>query len=135
MDWIEIRITGMERETLTLKENNMIEITQKEEFDNILSKNKDKILIFFKHSNRCPISWNAKKEADAFFENHEEYKNTIFLINVVDSRPLSNYIAEKLQVEHQSPQIIITKNGSVLKHISHLTITEKNLGNILQTLQ
>ncbi len=112
----------------------MIEITQKEDFDNLLNKNKDKFLIFFKHSNRCPISWNAKKETDAFLEHHEEYKNTTFLINVVDSRPLSNYIAEKLQVEHQSPQIIITKNGAVLKHISHLTITEKNIENILQTL-
>lgn len=112
----------------------MIEITQKEEFDNLLRNNKDNILIFFKHSTRCPISWNAKKETDTFLENHMEYKDTTFLINVIDARPLSNYIAETLQVAHQSPQIIIIKNGTVLKHISHLAITAKNLENILQTI-
>lgn len=113
----------------------MIEITKVEEFDSILDNNKEGILIFLKHSTRCPISWNAKKETDSFLENHEELKDKAFLINVVESRPLSNYIAETLHVEHQSPQIIFVKNRSVLKHISHLSITEKNLEHILQTLQ
>ncbi len=112
----------------------MREITKTEEFDNLLQNNKDKLLIFLKHSNRCPISWNAKKETDTFLDNHVEYKDKTFLINVVDSRPLSNYIAETLKVEHQSPQIIIIKNGTVLNHFSHLTITEKKLQNILQHL-
>ncbi|HOQ32063.1 MAG TPA: bacillithiol system redox-active protein YtxJ [Candidatus Hydrogenedens sp.] len=113
----------------------MIEITKLEELDNLLNNTTKGILIFFKHSNRCPISWNAKKETDAFLEKHTEYKNNTYLINVIDSRPLSNHLADTLKVEHQSPQIIILQNGSVVKHISHLTITEKNLENILQTLK
>ncbi|MGC8738348.1 MAG: bacillithiol system redox-active protein YtxJ [Candidatus Hydrogenedens sp.] len=113
----------------------MIEMTKKEEFDSLLKNSNDIILIIFKHSNRCPISWNAKKEIDTFLEKYTEYNNNTYLINVIDSRPLSNYIAETLHVEHQSPQIIILKNGAVVKHISHLTITEKNLENILQPLK
>ncbi len=107
----------------------MKEITTIEEFDSLLKNNTESILIFFKHSNRCPISWNAKKEVDKFLENHSGFKDKTFLVNVVDSRPLSNYIAESLKIEHQSPQIIITKNGTVIKHFSHLSITEQKLEN------
>lgn len=113
----------------------MIEITKIEEFDSLLNNATNAILILFKHSNRCPISWNAKKETDAFLEKYTEYKTNTYLINVVNSRPLSNHIAETLKVEHQSPQIIIIKDGTVVKHISHLTITKKNLENILQNLK
>ncbi|HOV33072.1 MAG TPA: bacillithiol system redox-active protein YtxJ [Candidatus Hydrogenedens sp.] len=110
----------------------MEELTQIEEFDNIVKDKKETPLIIFKHSTRCPISWNAKKELDSFLENHPEYKNCSYSINVIDSRPLSNYITETLKVEHQSPQIIIIKKSSVLSHFSHFTITEQKL---LETLQ
>ena len=112
----------------------MKELTKIEDFDNIANNKKETLIIIFKHSTRCPISWNAKKEVDSFLENHPEYKNCSYLINVIDSRPLSNYIAESLKVEHQSPQIII-KKGSVLSHFSHFTITEQKLLETLQTVK
>jgi len=112
----------------------MKELTKIEDFDNIANNKKETPIIIFKHSTRCPISWNAKKEVDSFLENHPEYKNCSYLINVIDSRPLSNYIAETLKVEHQSPQIII-KKGSVLSHFSHFTITEQKLLETLQTVK
>ncbi len=113
----------------------MEELTQIEEFDNIIKDKKETPLIIFKHSTRCPISGNAKKEVDSFIESHPEYKNCSYLINVIDSRPLSNHITETLKVEHQSPQILIIKNGSVLIHFSHFTITKEKLSEVLQTIE
>ncbi|HOK10259.1 MAG TPA: bacillithiol system redox-active protein YtxJ [Candidatus Hydrogenedens sp.] len=105
----------------------MKEISQTEHFDSIIQNNKDVYLMFFKHSTRCPISWSVKKEVDAFLKNHPQYLEHTYLINVIDSKNLSNYIAEKTKIKHESPQIIIMKDNSVIAHFSHLSITENKI--------
>ena len=71
----------------------------------------------FKHSTACPVSHTA----------YEEVKNAktdleIFLVKVIEQRPLSNKIAEELQIKHQSPQLIKIKNGIVDSVWNHSAI-------------
>jgi len=83
-------------------------------------------IVFFKHSTRCSISsmaWNRIVKI-----NEDESKITDFyFLDLIQYRDVSNYIAEKLSVYHESPQIIIVKNGEATLDISHLEIQPKEI--------
>lgn len=105
----------------------MIEITEKREFDELLQRSQTETIIVFKHSTRCPISSRAKTELEKFLENHPEYTSRCFLVHVVESRSLSNYVEEITGIKHQSPQLLILKDGKVTHHGSHFSITTQKI--------
>ncbi len=53
------------------------------------------------------------------------------MVKVIESRPLSLWLAERLQVKHASPQIMIVKNGAVVWHASHGSIRVPTLVDAL----
>lgn len=82
--------------------------------------------IILKHSNRCSISSMAlnrmlasKAELDAVTK--------VYLIDVVENRPLSLQIAEDLNVGHESPQVIVIKDGQVVHSSSHMGVNPRNV--------
>ncbi len=79
------------------------------------------VVIVYKHSNRCAISWGAKREIDRFLEGAPGVP--VYLIDVVKNRALSLKAAEMLGVKHQSPQAILLRSGEVKEHTSHGRIT------------
>jgi bacillithiol system protein YtxJ len=99
-----------------MKELKTIESTQ--EIDEIIEKSSEKMQIIFKHSTVCPISRISHENAD------------IYYLGVIEQRPLSNYIAEKLNVQHESPQMIVLRGGNAIFSESHLMINP----NILLSL-
>lgn len=83
-----------------------------------------KDFIIFKHSFRCTISGAIKKrlEKSIIFDKFD-----IFLIDVIQSRPTSLYLAEKANVNHESPQVLLFKDGQCVFHASHFDITEQSI--------
>ena len=73
----------------------------------------------FKHSTRCYISLMIKKRLELSSE-----LVSIYLLDLLSFRNISNYIAEIFNVEHQSPQLLILKNGKCDSHFSHNSITQ-----------
>ena len=92
--------------------------------DNILN-NATKPLLLFKHSTRCIISKTALK----YFEsNHQNFKEVDFyLLDLLNHRDVSNAIAEKTAVIHQSPQIILMDQGKVIFSLNHSDIANVDL--------
>jgi bacillithiol system protein YtxJ len=91
------------------------EIHDSEELEDLLQKSFDAPVALFKHSLTCPISASAYHEiarADA----------EINLIIVQRARALSNEVAEKTGIRHESPQAIILKDGAAIYHASHYNI-------------
>lgn len=75
--------------------------------------------VIFKHSTRCSISTVAKNR----LEKAEAPSNATFhYLDLLSFRSVSNAIAEKFQVEHASPQILVIKNGKCIYHESHMGI-------------
>ncbi len=72
-------------------------------------------LIVFKHSTRCPISSSALYEM-------QRCALPVFQVNVIEDRPLSNYIAQSAGIEHASPQVIVYKAGKPVWTASHYAI-------------
>ncbi len=77
--------------------------------------------VLFKHSTRCPVSAYVIDEVMAFGGDHPEWP--VFVLKVIEQRPLSNEAAERLGVRHESPQAFVLERGRVRWHGSHNQIT------------
>jgi bacillithiol system protein YtxJ len=97
-----------------------------EQFDEIDEISQTKPVVLFKHSTRCSISRMALKQFDAEF-NYPEEKIEWYLLDLLNHRDLSNEIASRYNVVHQSPQIVIIRNGKAVFNESHDSIAAEDL--------
>ena len=96
--------------------NHFSRITDVTELEKLIDRSKLRPVVIFKHSLTCPISASA-------FERMKGYDGDVDLVEVQQARALSDEIAQRLGVRHESPQIIIVRNGQVLWDASHFKIT------------
>ena len=97
-----------------------------EQFDEIDEISQTKPVVLFKHSTRCSISRMALKQFDAEF-NYPEVKIDWYLLDLLIHRDLSNEIASRYNVMHQSPQIVVIRNGKAVFNESHDSISAEDL--------
>lgn len=76
----------------------------------------------YKHSTACPISAAAAEVVRGY-----PFDRPLYWVNVIEQRPLSNWVAETCGVRHQSPQLLKISGGRVEQHWSHFAITAANL--------
>lgn len=88
-----------------------------------LFQNDSGIQIIYKHSFTCGISMMSKNRIEPTVSQLAE-QATFHFVDVKSSRPLSNYIAQKSGLRHESPQLIILYNGEVFDHGSHGQVTD-----------
>ncbi len=88
----------------------------------IIEKNShDKPIIIFKHSTRCSVSRIVLKQFEADYAI-DPHKIDSYFLDLLNFRSVSTEIATRFLVEHQSPQILLIKNGKCLYHASHSDI-------------
>lgn len=86
------------------------------QLDDLVELSNDKTVVIFKHSTRCGISRAVKKA----FEKQFKDKDAIFYyLDLLKHRDISNEIASRFNVQHQSPQLLVLKGEKVVKHDSH----------------
>ncbi|MFB6467638.1 bacillithiol system redox-active protein YtxJ [Cytobacillus sp. Hz8] len=85
---------------------------------------------FLKHSLTCPISQAAYEAYQRF--STEASDIAFYYLTVQESRPLSNYIAEKYHIKHESPQAFLFINEVPAWNASHWKITNEALKNALE---
>ena len=89
---------------------------------NLVEKSMDKPQVIFKHSTTCSISAMAKRRLERQW-NIDETLADIHYLDLLSYRDLSNKVATDLGVTHQSPQVIIIKNGQAVYNTSHNDIS------------
>lgn len=89
-----------------------------------------KTVVLFKHSTRCSISRFVLKNFENTVIIPEEEMDFCFL-DLIEYRSVSNEIAERFKVIHQSPQLIILKNGEAVYDASHESIDAEILNQYL----
>jgi bacillithiol system protein YtxJ len=84
----------------------------------------NKPVVLFKHSTSCSISSMAKSrlEGDTDVNSPE-----IYYLDLLAYRDVSNTIADKYGVRHESPQVIVLSNGQATYHASHGRINMNDL--------
>ena len=95
-----------------------LELADLNQLDEIRECSKTKPQLIFKHSTRCGISRTVKREFEANFLFNDEEVN-LFYLDLLSYRDISNEIAFRFGIHHESPQLLIIKNGEVVKHASH----------------
>ncbi len=100
----------------------LIPIASEAELDEALAR---PLAILFKHSPRCGISAAAHAEIDRFVEAHPDVP--VYRIDVLEARPLSNAVAERFGIVHQSPQAILCRDGRAVWDASHYSVTAARL--------
>ena len=96
----------------------MPHLTSREQFE-ALSREGTAILL--KHGATCPISAAARDELADFAARHGDVP--VYDIEVTGNRDLSDYAADQLGVEHQSPQAFVLRDGKAVWHAEHYDIT------------
>lgn len=101
--------------------------------DKIIYKHAETTLLLFKHSTACPISMVAYREVIRFLEKADAASPPVYMVKVIESRSVSNAIASRYAVKHQSPQILLVHADEVLWDASHGRITCDALQNAINT--
>lgn len=94
-------------------------LTQTSELETVVNQSFTQPIVLFKHSTRCSISSMAK----ARLEREDNWESASFYyIDLLKNRDLSNAIAKNFDVHHESPQIILIRNGECVYDASHNAI-------------
>ncbi len=101
-----------------------------EALESAIEDSHQKPVFVFKHSLTCPISAAAWKEYGDFIADHPAAA-IYTAVEIQRTRELSALVAEKTQVEHESPQVILLRDGKAVWHRSHGSITEDSLTRVL----
>ncbi|MBB6730842.1 bacillithiol system redox-active protein YtxJ [Cohnella zeiphila] len=110
---------------------NWKEIATLEEWDEVLSNSSTRGQVILKHSTTCPVSANALHEFEDYLKDSPNPDMDYTLVKVIESRPVSNKIAEDLNVKHESPQIIYLKEKSKYWAASHWSVTKAHMKAVL----
>jgi len=101
-----------------------------DQLDNIINNSTIKPKVIFKHSTRCGISRMVLNQFEKGYEKNED-DVTYYFLDLLNFRDVSNAVAEKLNVVHQSPQLIILYNKEILHIESHQGIDIKKVQDIV----
>ena len=101
-----------------------IDLTTVSQLSDIKDRSKNKPQVIFKHSTRCSISGVAKSrlERASSPENIDFY-----FLDLIRNRDISNKIAEEFSVYHESPQVLVIKNGECIYDESHSGINMNDI--------
>lgn len=100
------------------------------QLDQIVEASCQKPQLIFKHSTRCGISRMVKRGFEADFPFTKEEVD-LYYLDLLNYRQISNEMAIRFGVYHESPQLVVIKNGKVLKYASHGAINDLDLHRIL----
>lgn len=95
-------------------------LTSVEQLQEVRKLSQEKPVLIFKHSTTCSIS---RAVLDRLERNWKEENLKPFFIDLHAHRDVSNETAKLFQIQHESPQVLIIKNGVCSYHQSHMGIT------------
>ncbi|MBG6188843.1 bacillithiol system redox-active protein YtxJ [Flavobacterium sp. CAN_S2] len=105
---------------------NWNELTDLGQLNEIIAVSNEKPVAIFKHSTRCSVSRMALKQFENEFNSSD--KVTPYFLDLIAHRDISNEIANRFGVTHQSPQLILIKEGKAIYSVSHSDIDAEELG-------
>ena len=99
----------------------------KEEVDQIAISSTQNCALIYKHSVRCSLSSLVLDRLTRSWKSEEMTGVDIYFLDIINHRNVSNYIAEKFDIIHQSPQVLIIRNGDCVYDNSHYGVNYDEL--------
>lgn len=99
---------------------NWIPLQNEKQLDEIREISTNRPQIIFKHSYRCGISAVAKNRLEKALGSETL---DFYFLDLIRYRSLSKKVAEVFRVYHESPQVLVIKNGECVYDESHSGIS------------
>ncbi len=113
-------------ETVIKNEIPWIELNSTNQINDIIQNSSTSTQIIFKHSTRCGISRMILNQfAKDYIFSENDFN--LYYLDLLRFREISNQISRTFEVYHESPQLLIIKNGIVVAHKSHGEINDIDL--------
>ncbi|MBL86236.1 MAG: bacillithiol system redox-active protein YtxJ [Winogradskyella sp.] len=106
-----------------------IALTDLNQLEAIAKASATKTQLIFKHSTRCGISRMVMNQFVAAY--NLDLNVDLYYLDLLSYRDVSNEVGYKFQVMHESPQLLVIKNGVVVAHASHGAINEMDLAKFV----
>jgi monothiol bacilliredoxin len=100
-------------------------LNNQDDLEALIGRSHQQPVVIFKHSASCPLSAEAYEEMGAV-------KGPVALLVVQQARALSQEVASRTGITHESPQVIILKDGKVVWHTSHWNVKAGRIAEVLQ---
>ena len=98
-----------------------IDFIQEEQWQDLLDESMNESVFLFKHSTRCGVS---SMVLNRFDKQMQERSKKYYFLNILSNRDLSNWIADELNIRHESPQLIVLKGAKVIAYDSHYNLLD-----------
>lgn len=105
---------------------NRIDLTEESQIEEFMKLSFQKPVLLFKHSTRCGVSSMVLRRFEKKLIDKIDKYNYYF-VDIIRYREPSNRIAEKFNISHESPQLLIINRGLVSAHDSHNGILDLEL--------
>lgn len=115
------KMFGSNEQEENLVKVNWIPLNDLEVIEEAIALSYEKPVVLFKHSTRCSISRFALKQFENEYDFSKEQMEPFFL-DLLNHRDISNEIATRFNIEHQSPQMIVLKGGVAVFSSTHSDI-------------
>jgi bacillithiol system protein YtxJ len=103
-----------------------VEIVTVDALDQFLTRANGSPAVLFKHSTTCGVSARAYAEMS-------KLREPVGLITVQKARAVSDEIEKRWQVDHQSPQVLIIRDGKAVWDASHFQVKAEKVESALET--
>ncbi|MES2622569.1 MAG: bacillithiol system redox-active protein YtxJ [Bacteroidota bacterium] len=103
-----------------MKWNLLTDIAQ---LDTIDRESATRKVMIFKHSTRCSTSSTVRARIERTWQQENDELLSAYFLDLIQYRQLSNQIAERYKVEHESPQVLIISKGKCIYSETHLSIS------------
>jgi bacillithiol system protein YtxJ len=107
--------------------NNFFRIDDQAALENLITDSKQKPVIVFKHSNACPISSRAYREM-------EKFEGQVNILEVQSAREVSRELANLTGIRHETPQVIVLRDGKAVWNASHFDVTAGDVAKAVKSL-
>ncbi|MEP0712992.1 bacillithiol system redox-active protein YtxJ [Algoriphagus sp.] len=106
---------------------NWNKLTDASQIQEIKTLSEDKPVMIFKHSTRCSISSMSLDRLLRKWKDGDSEKVIPYYLDLIASRQLSDLVAKEFGVPHESPQVLLIKNGDAIYDVSHYEISYPDL--------
>lgn len=97
-------------------------LTQPEQLQEIVRESHEQPVLIFKHSTSCSISAAAKSKIERQWADAGLADTKLYYLDLLRFRPISAEIAQQFGVQHESPQLLLIRDGECQYNASHMGI-------------
>ena len=103
-----------------------------DELHRLIAESESRPVLLFKHSYTCGVSMEALDEL-VLHMNESATGAEYAMVTVQTHRAVSNAVAQKLGVRHETPQALLIKDGKVVWSASHFRVTAAAVEDAIRT--